>query len=176
MGEPDVVTTLDEERRAIARREQRLDLPAVALSEWCELHSVQPDTAKGWVSRGIFPGGAVWKSGRDHLIRPREPVPVTRPGPRPKKAALNGVRPSAAQENDMNEQQLRQWMTTLPQDRAGLEALKITAQAAWRAAEDSATQAVTIGDLAAARAARAEADGHRAQVEILNEELRRRDE
>ena len=84
MPELDVMTTVDADRRRIKHREERLKLPAIALSEWCQLHGVNSQTAKGWAARDVFPPGAVWLSGRDYLIRPNEPVPETRPGPKPK--------------------------------------------------------------------------------------------
>lgn len=68
-------------RRELDQRAARLALPAVALSEWAELHGVPLGTAKGLAQRGEFPPGAVWRSGRDWLIRPTEPRPATRPGP-----------------------------------------------------------------------------------------------
>lgn len=71
------------ELRAAQRRAERLTLPAVVLSEWCQLHSVTLDTARGWAQRGEYPAGAVWQSGRDWLIRPTEPVPQP-------KVSLNG--------------------------------------------------------------------------------------
>lgn len=84
MGDGQVIIPIEEEIKAHKRRTARLALPAVALSEWAELHSVNPNTAKGWAQRHLFPPGAVWQSGRDYLIRPTEPVPDVKPGPKPK--------------------------------------------------------------------------------------------
>lgn len=90
MGDGEPLTSMDlnldgtKTRKELEDRARRLALPAVALSEWCALHRYDPTTAKGWANRGLFPPGAVWKSGRDWLIRPMEPAPDVKPGPKPK--------------------------------------------------------------------------------------------
>lgn len=80
MSDTQIMTGVDYERHEQQQRAARLALPAVALSEWAELHGVPLSTAKGLAQRGEFPDGAVWRSGRDWLIRPSEPRPATRPG------------------------------------------------------------------------------------------------
>lgn len=78
------MTGMEHEADKHRRRNARLSLPSLAISEWAELHGHNPQTAKGWALRGAFPPGAVWLSGRDWHIRPNEPAPQLKPGPKPK--------------------------------------------------------------------------------------------
>lgn len=77
IGDPTPLSPDEAQDREARARKSRLDLPAVTVREWAELHGVPERTARAWAQEDHLPGA--YQSGGVWLVPPRTP----HPGPRP---------------------------------------------------------------------------------------------